>query len=306
MTVEQFFEKYNGKGIDFDGAFGNQCVDLYRQYVKEVIQALQSAPVVGAKDIWVTYDKKAFKAIKNTPKGIPQLGDIVIWQAFSGNKYGHVAIFSKGTAKTFTSFDQNYPVGSLCHFQKHYYNNVIGWLHPKKFDTVNRTDDTIEQMSNWLVQMYAERGINIKKPEGEVRGRVQEIFDNAKKYNELEGRIKTLEKDLGGASAEAAEFEKRLQLSEKNREQVEKEVTDLRSSIVLRDTDIGKLTKEVVTLKETLDPNTKVLISKEEFEKLTKRRVLDRSSTSEIAGELISRFLRWFKDKKDIVGGGNK
>jgi hypothetical protein len=32
---------------------------------------------------------------------------------------------------SFTSFDQNWPLNSLCHFQNHNYTGVLGWLHPK-------------------------------------------------------------------------------------------------------------------------------------------------------------------------------
>jgi hypothetical protein len=33
---------------------------------------------------------------------------------------------------SFTSFDQNWPTGSCCHFQYHEnYDGVIGWLRPK-------------------------------------------------------------------------------------------------------------------------------------------------------------------------------
>ena len=36
MTLQNFFNKYNCRYLDYDGAFGNQCVDVMRAYVKEV------------------------------------------------------------------------------------------------------------------------------------------------------------------------------------------------------------------------------------------------------------------------------
>ena len=36
MTLTHFVKKYNGKKVYFDGAFGAQCVDLFRQYNKEI------------------------------------------------------------------------------------------------------------------------------------------------------------------------------------------------------------------------------------------------------------------------------
>lgn len=131
MTFDEFISKYDGKGIDFDGELGNQCMDLYRAYVKEVLNFPQSEPVKGAADVWDKYLMGYYTRINNSPDGIPQKGDIVIWGRSSGLPYGHIAIFIEGTAGSFTSFDQNWPPGSLCHKQGHRYNNVLGWLHPK-------------------------------------------------------------------------------------------------------------------------------------------------------------------------------
>ena len=83
----------------------------------------------AAKDVWKQtidgYDK-----IANTPTGVPQKGDIVIWGQGVG-PYGHIAVFYQGDAMKFTSFDQNWPVGTVCHFQPHNYTGVLGWFRPK-------------------------------------------------------------------------------------------------------------------------------------------------------------------------------
>lgn len=129
MTFDDFIKKYDGQGIDFDGSYGFQCVDLYRQYCKESLGFPQSPPVEGAKDIWNTYLKDKFTATENTPTGIPTKGDIIIWGTGLG-KYGHVSVFIDGTASKFNSFDQNYPTGSKCHIQSHTYKGVLGWLTP--------------------------------------------------------------------------------------------------------------------------------------------------------------------------------
>lgn len=133
MTVKEFFAKYNGKPIDYDGYYGNQCVDLYRQFVKECLEYPQSPGVQGAADIWTTYLKDYYQRIDNTPDGVPQLGDIIIWNKNAGGGFGHVGIFDSGSVDNFLSFDQNWPVNSFCHFQSHNYTNVLGWQRPKKF-----------------------------------------------------------------------------------------------------------------------------------------------------------------------------
>lgn len=131
MKLNDFILKYQGKYTDFDGYYGGQCVDLYRQYCKEALNFPQSPAVNGAADIWDTYLKDYFGRIANTPTGIPNEGNIVIWSKSSGGGFGHVAIFIEGNASSFRSFDQNWPVGSPCQIVNHYYTNVLGWLVPK-------------------------------------------------------------------------------------------------------------------------------------------------------------------------------
>jgi hypothetical protein len=131
MTLSQFVAKYDGKGVDWDGAFGYQCMDLYRRYVHDVLDFPQSPPVEGAADVWTTYLTEYFEKVPNTPTGVPEPGDVVIWNRRLG-PYGHIAIFISGDANSFVSFDQNFPVGSLCHKQTHSYTNLYGWLRPKK------------------------------------------------------------------------------------------------------------------------------------------------------------------------------
>ena len=184
MTLDEFIKKYEGKGVDVDGYPADnkyQCVDLYRQYVKEVLGYPQSPPVVGAKDIWDSYLPEYFKRIENTPTGVPEKGDIVIFGTGLG-KYGHVAIFVEGTTSRFTSFDQNYPTGSLCHLQGHTYNAVIGWLTPlqKPMD-----------IPNYLKTLLQEANIDINN-EGAFRSFWQKAKDYDQHIKELNERVKSL------------------------------------------------------------------------------------------------------------------
>src|SRR3990167_4325406 len=134
MTLSGFIGKYDGRGIDYDGKWGFQCVDTYRQYVKEVLEAKQSPAVEGAKDIWDTYLTEVFTRTANKPDNAPKPGDVVIWGTQLG-QYGHIGICTEADTNNFTSFDQNYPIGSVCHLQKHTYVGVLGWLHPKGIST---------------------------------------------------------------------------------------------------------------------------------------------------------------------------
>ena len=115
MTLIEFIEKYLGKKVDFDGAYGAQCVDLFRQYTKEVLGIREHtgpcATTGGALDLFMDYErmpveKKYFT--RSTNKNWKS-GDILIWDKTLANKYGHVAIliayFSDGSK--FLVFEQN-------------------------------------------------------------------------------------------------------------------------------------------------------------------------------------------------------
>ncbi len=153
MTANDFFTKYNGKGINFDGYYGNQCMDLYQQYNKEVVGA-PSVPANPAYKVWYynLYPLDFYTKIANTPDGVPQAGDVVIWGPNLNGGFGHISVFQKGDVNNFTSFDQNFPsqgyydyqgnfIGTgVCHFQPHNYNYVYGWLRPKNVAPTPITD----------------------------------------------------------------------------------------------------------------------------------------------------------------------
>jgi len=138
MKLEGFLEKYNEQHLDWDGAFGAQCVDEARFYFSEVC-GLTKQPdgVLGAKDFFLNFEndpvlRENFIKIKNTPDLVPMPGDVVIWDKTAGNPYGHIAIFVRGDVQSFDSFDQNLPTGSACHIVHHTYTNVLGFLRPKQ------------------------------------------------------------------------------------------------------------------------------------------------------------------------------
>ena len=136
MSFDEFINKWNGKGIDTDGAFGFQCMDLMHKYVEEVLgltdPRILAAPI--ARQVYENFDNVFghgfFTRIPNTPTGVPLKGDIFFWGSKLGPA-GHVAIFMDGDVNAFRSFDQNFPLGSKCHIQNHNYNGALGWLRIK-------------------------------------------------------------------------------------------------------------------------------------------------------------------------------
>ena len=204
MTLEQFVEKYNNKKVDFDGAYGGQCVDLYRQYVKECLNFPQSPSVVGAKDIWDSYLTSYFTRYNNSPTAVPKKGDIIIWGTKLG-EFGHIAIFLDGTVTKFNSFDQNYPVGSACHIQSHTYTGVLGWLRAKEQQVAEANP-----IPDWFKTLLQERGLTLNN-ESEIRV----IFDKARRYDdeikELQEQIKSANETLSDKSIEVSSLLGKLQ-----------------------------------------------------------------------------------------------
>ena len=102
MTLKRFVVTYNGKKVDWDKAHGFQCVDLFRQYCKDVLNVEQVPPVDGAKDI--INNPGDFKV----SKGAYAPGDVLIYGATKSNPYGHVCILvSLLDSDTFIVFEQN-------------------------------------------------------------------------------------------------------------------------------------------------------------------------------------------------------
>ncbi len=98
MELESFVNTYLGKKVDADGCFGAQCVDLFRQYVKDVWSIKEHtgpcATTGGAKDLYLDYNKMPLekKYFTRSSTKSPKPGDVVIWDSSPTNKYGHVAI----------------------------------------------------------------------------------------------------------------------------------------------------------------------------------------------------------------------
>lgn len=94
MRIDEFISKNIGKKVDYDGAFGAQCVDLFRQYAKDVWGIpVHLGAVEGAKDLYEKYSTlpNEVKYLERLGRG-PVTGDVVVWGETKTNKYGHVAI----------------------------------------------------------------------------------------------------------------------------------------------------------------------------------------------------------------------
>ena len=187
----------------------------------------------------------------------------------------------------------NWRIVDKPHFEWHPGISLLQARRGKRPENVIMNDD----MPSWLVTMYLERGIDIRRPEGEIRNRVQEVFDGYKKYGELQKQVTELGKEVGFNAGEAAKFETELQKAVKSGEKLTKEIKDLKASVTSRDTEITKLGDQVKDLMKNIDPKTKIILPKDEYERLQKRRTTDRLSDNELYGAALKRFLKKFSIK---------
>jgi hypothetical protein len=203
MTTEEFVIKWNGKYIDFDGVYGAQCMDEMHQYCVECL-GITDARVLqapSAKELWNTfptvYGHELFDQITNTPDGVPQEGDIILW---TNGTYGHVATQIEGNIKSFRSFDQNYPVGSPCHIQNHpNYTGVAGWLRYKSnIPNVTTWSDAFIAVATKL-NVSANKDVvlgeidKLIKYEDTIVQKDNQIKSQTHKILELETKLSTLE-----------------------------------------------------------------------------------------------------------------
>lgn len=148
MSVDEFFNKYNGRYIDYDGSYGYQCKDLFSAYNEEVVG--NPGYVKGnARNIYHNAPSQYYNKVSS-----PQKGDVVVWNI---GPYGHIAIYNKKNIIGFTSFDQNMPGGSPCHFQWHTFSGIIGYLRPK---LNNKEDNFLKKMG---FNNYEELKAQLKK-----------------------------------------------------------------------------------------------------------------------------------------------
>lgn len=116
MTYNEFKNKYNGKYLDYDGSYGNQCWDLAQFYFTECL-GLPDTILSGC-----GYVKNMLEPPKidlllqyfdEVNRCTMQPGDVAIWYYEPG---GHIAIFDNYDGRAWY-FSQNYPENTNCHLE---------------------------------------------------------------------------------------------------------------------------------------------------------------------------------------------
>lgn len=104
MTYTEFKNKYNGKFVDYDGAYGAQCWDLGQKYFIEVLGL--PASVLGGCGLVSNMLYPPKRNVLNqyfdeVPTNAMVQGDVCIWE------YGHIAIFDNWDGNACWYFSQN-------------------------------------------------------------------------------------------------------------------------------------------------------------------------------------------------------
>ena len=132
MTFENWIKSVKKtKGVDVDGAYGKQCMDLYLDYCDRVLGLPHKMGAACAKLVLKnSYAMKQFKRINNYPSFVPQKGDVCIWNS---GTYGHVAIcLGQGNTSRFKTIDQNWKPQTLTEEWHNYiYMAPLVFLRPK-------------------------------------------------------------------------------------------------------------------------------------------------------------------------------
>lgn len=132
MKFNEFVEDVKRKGgVDTDGYYGKQCMDLYNYYCRHVLELGGNTGADYAKNILRNnYVMENVQRINNYAAFVPQKGDIAVW---TGEIYGHVAIcLGQADINTFKTIDQNWKLQKLTEEVHNYtYLAPLVFLRPK-------------------------------------------------------------------------------------------------------------------------------------------------------------------------------
>ena len=141
MTLTELISKYNGKPCKiFPNNLSPQCFELVCAWtdglgVPHVAGNPSPFPYENAYQIYTdfgSYQAQYFDRIANSPTGMPQAGDLVVWGSSYNGGAGHVAVATGANTDTnhFQALEQNDP-NPYCQLKDYNYNSVLGWLRPK-------------------------------------------------------------------------------------------------------------------------------------------------------------------------------
>ena len=98
-TFKEFYDKYNGKAVDDDAAYGVQCVDGFRVFCREFGVPVKPTPNNWADGYWYSKDTLGYSSYFEYITGYSNFkdGDVVIWaKGSASHPSSHIAFYYKG------------------------------------------------------------------------------------------------------------------------------------------------------------------------------------------------------------------
>lgn len=140
LSLDQFVDKYNGKSVDYDKQYREQCVDLFNFYNSEVVGApfIGTPKTNGARDLFEV-DSATRRAYYNVvdKSAVVKAGDVLVYgepfgRAIVAGKtifYGHVRIAIDGKR----AIEQNARIAYKTTIDTFTKTGLLGILRPKIF-----------------------------------------------------------------------------------------------------------------------------------------------------------------------------
>lgn len=104
MTYQEFRDKYNGRWLDYDGSYGNQCWDLAQYYFTECLNlpdTILSGCGLVSNMLYSPKRQELDQYFEEISTNNMHAGDVCIWE------YGHIAIYDHWDESGVYFFSQN-------------------------------------------------------------------------------------------------------------------------------------------------------------------------------------------------------
>ena len=291
MKLNEFVNKYNGKKVDYDKVFSNQCKDLFSYYNRDVV----GNPNYVSGDAYLLYDNAPSshydKAI-NTKTYIPPIGSIVIWNKSYGG-YGHVGIVLSADINGMLVFSQNH-TGNLdpCEETSYSYSQVKGFLIPKNIKDITNNEDYMktdlfgDNKNGRIYTRIWERGLShIPNPE-----ELKKYFGdnpNIQWVNDVE--------TVGFIIEDPRPFKSQIESQKKQISDLSTSITSLNSTINDLKAQISSLNTKTEQLTAELEKKSEVVIEPKKENELSTVKSVEESSSIDLLRILIRRLVNWSK-----------
>lgn len=190
MTQEQINRNYDtfqrawiGHRVDFDYAYGYQCVDLIKQYMYSHF-GIPNGALGNAIDYWTRTASVILTKFNRVATTSVVKGDIVVLNGLPGNPYGHIGIATGNqTATTVEILEQNGSTGNgkglggdAIRLRSVPKSRIAGILRPK---TV--TVSGLPAVGSWIRLIPRDVRTTFKAGTADVVGKIN-VTDNTFKY----------------------------------------------------------------------------------------------------------------------------